>query len=308
MVFRRGQSIPASAGLVFGLIAIGANPPGAAKSRHTLRHRFIAGVAGLALIGGTAACGPITDNGSTSESADDRTPVDTANPSPNDDPSNPEDLVDVTVLPENVVTHGMFGLLKRDEQIRLKALDAMSLDEFRALPEEEQFKFAEFVYRNNLPILEHRMRENGDAAEFVNEDPNSPEGILKSQELIFALQMTLVELDPELGVRFDAVTAKKLNVLATSQQNSVEQRFSLRDSLIDKKTLSVPYLLLPNEAIGSKTNGESSLLINIVDTSTGAEYQSIFSKYTFSTIDGTDQTLYRSDLEITKDDPRYIQF
>lgn len=124
-------------------------------------------VVAIAALGGLSACAP---------AATETVPTAESSQAPSS-PANPEDLVVVDELPESVVEHGLFELLTPEQQEQMREWDAMSVDAFRSLPESEQLQFAEFVYRNNLPILKHRLTNTGQADIFDKANLETPEGV-----------------------------------------------------------------------------------------------------------------------------------
>lgn len=183
----------------------------------------------------------------------------------------------------------------------------MSVEDFRALPEDEQIAFAKFVYDNNLPILMYRLDQQGQSDVYKISDLNSPEGIDKQKVLTIALASSLKTYSEADGIGFDSVTARKLFVLITNNDDELgNERTSAFDDGVSTWNVNTPPMVSTEMVTASRFNDDGSVVISMTDPSDGLFFQNIFSApQTFQTITGTDFTLRRQLLSINAGDPRY---
>ena len=251
-------------------------------------------VVAIAALGGLSACAP---------AATETVPTAESSQAPSS-PANPEDLVVVDELPESVVEHGLFELLTPEQQEQMREWDAMSVDAFRSLPESEQLQFAEFVYRNNLPILKHRLTNTGQADIFDKANLETPEGVFNQNRVDFALITSLVEYRN--GIYYDFETAKKLVVLLVDNTDGDgSNRIAGYDEAIDLMNVNTPAVVVNNSFVDGRINGDGSILVT-AQSQEGVQSQQTYSIESFVGIDGVQLNTPQMILAVNADDPRFI--
>ncbi len=223
-------------------------------------------------------------------------------------PSNPEDLIIVDDIPTSAVEAGMFAALTQQQQARLVKLENLSVEEFRALPDAEQVAFAQFVYDNNLPILAYRLDQMGRGDIDDIGDPNSPEGMVKKKVLVIALMSSLKTYTDADGIGFDSVTARKLTVLLTNNDDELGiQRTAGIDEGIATWNVNTPPIVSAEVVTASRVNADGSVIISLHSPEDGLDFQNTFSApQTFTTITGADFSIHRQLLSVNSGDPRYV--
>jgi len=282
------------------------------KKNNKLRNRIIGTgvIAALAVGAGIIGINAANSGEKPAEVPSTSAPVDPSDNGEETPVTDPESLVNVTELPASVVEHGMFETLTPEQQETIRSLDALSVADFRALPQEEQLQFAEFVYRNNMPILEYRLgvtdeANNVDQSAFLEQaNDTTPEGILANSTVKFAL-ITSLKTGGDAGVAYDYDTAKKLLALYTDQ---VTSNIDYYDGLIDQMTINTPAVFLANTLEGSTTLEDGSIVLNTYNTAGDSHAQSTYKPVEFTTIDGGTYKTQRVVFGVSSDDPRYIQF
>jgi hypothetical protein len=220
-------------------------------------------------------------------------------------PVSPESLVIVDELPENVVEHGMFELLSPEQQAFMRELDSMSYEEVRTLPETDQLKFAEFVFRNNYPILKYRLEQTGQAGILDQANLDTPEGIQASYQTTFGLISSLKEFNN--GITYDANTAKKLVVMLNAYGDTTGiNRQNEMDNRIDQVDINMPVAIIDGVVEASRIEQNGVIIISTVNIEGTMHAQQTYEKISFTSIDDKQIELARTILAVNDSDPRYI--
>jgi len=214
--------------------------------------------AGLLTLGGIAGGIAAANNGPEKTPIVAEQPVDENPEAPVEEaPTDPESVIDVEHMPENVVEHGLFTLLSPEQQDQIRGWEAMSVDEFRSQPIEDQLTFAQFVYDNNLPILKYRLDETGGSALHQNASANTPEGALKTADLKQTFLSSLKTRNETDGTAFDKTTAHKVAVIISTNPDRLEDI----DARIETWSTSTPAFVPEYDVVSTKTDSDGNFVI-----------------------------------------------
>jgi len=126
---------------------------------------------------------------------------------------NPEQQIDYSIPPKNIVEGYSFEYLSADQQAEIKNLEAMSVEEFQQQTEGEQVKFAYWVYENYKGRFEHIVEANSQDYTYV-ENPQTAEDYTSNYAYMTAFATTLCTCaGGDSGLVFDKDTAKKFMAL-----------------------------------------------------------------------------------------------
>lgn len=233
-------------------------------------------------------------------------------PKPSASLSSPPDVgqlpitsVDVSQIPKNVVELGTFEGLTPKQQGLIQALEKMDIATFRSQPEDQQLMFAQFVYDNNLPIAVYRLDQIGRSDVYQTANLDTPEGILASENLLVAVLSTLKTASEDKGIAFDSLTARKLVVLSTTNEDIGTQRTEGFDGIIATWNVNTPSVIPSYVFAGSRTMANGDVVINGHDTVGGHDAQTTYRSLEFTTITGQTAKIDRSILSVNTSDSRY---
>jgi hypothetical protein len=220
--------------------------------------------------------------------------------------SNPEGQLDVKVIPKDVVEYNLFETLTPSQQAEIKKMDDMSLSEFRALPYEEQFKFARFVYDNNIDVLKYRLDNNNDSDAYKSANLDTPEGILTDSLLETSLMSSLKTLDPKKGVGFDTLTAKKTLSIGGPALIADPVYLENSDKEIDTFNSNTPVTIFDITIEKSIVKKDGDIVMNTVNEKSGDISQSTVHIAEYTDIQGKKVKGEFTTLSVNDSDPRFI--
>lgn len=288
------------------------------KSRNRLFLKIGAVVAGLSLSAGAVILGVNTANSEPGESKPvAEAPVDPSAPvAPVEGetpvevvpaPSTPEaPVLDTTTLPESVVTGYLFETLTEDQKAFILKVDALSALETRQLPDEEQVKFANFVYDNNLDMLKFRLDNSGLSSVYENANFDTASGMRSVGTLKYLLMASLKTNTAE-GVILDKETALKVSVLANPEGNEVRQ--ANLDAQINSWNVNTMLkdIYLAAEVQDSAILDNGDVISNEIVTSTQERTQNTYRVIDSPLVNGETKKDVALVLSVTPDDIRYVQ-
>lgn len=221
-------------------------------------------------------------------------------------------VVDPTVWHSNIVELGTFSTLSPEKQQQIRDMEAMSVDEFRALPDEEQLLFAQLVYDNNLTIAKYRLDKTGQNYVYemvANATPGTPEAILANAMLTTAVVSSLKTMNDG-AIAFDAATARKCAVLFTSNKDERGLNRTVGaggiDDMIGTWNLNTPIVVPKLEIVASRVV-EDKTVINIHDKELDTVVQGTYMSTEFTAADGTKRTITRQIYGVDANSPLAVQ-
>lgn len=125
-------------------------------------------------------------------------------------------LIDYAEYPDNLVTGYNFSELDPKSQEWLKEVDSMDLEDFEKLSEQDQLKFADYVFRNNKPGFDARLKQAGITMEYVETPTKRDQLVNRLAYITTFLGSGLYTKDSsnkEAGLVYDDIKAKKLKLL-----------------------------------------------------------------------------------------------
>ncbi len=287
--------------------------PKVEKKNNKLRNTLIIGGTSIALAAGAvvgisaanqapknepvaeAPAEPVVENPQVNEG-------DSENQPQAEQPVAPEGNVDVTQLPENVLTYNMFEKLPENVQEKLLSLDTMSLADFRQQPYEDQLMFGDYILDNNSEITTYRLSKNGIVNLESNANPSTPQELYSTLNYQFAMLSSLKEYTPDDGVVFDNETAKKASVIVANPENLEYQGYI--DSRIDEWGASTAMELTTSKVVAGEIDGDGVAKMNIESPSGNKTYD-VSSPKKFVNYLGQSDQIYTTDLSVISTDVRY---
>lgn len=289
------------------------------KKKLSLRNKVIAAIAGIGLVAGGAGVATSLANREVpaepgtaqpgEQPADQGEGVLPPENTGNDAPAstNPEvsEGFDVTQIPESVVYGNLFETLTVEQQAEITRYEEMTLDEFRALPHQEQLTFAQYVRDNNIGILKYRLDQTGNSSYYKNANLETPGGIYANNQINSFLLSQLVTYESEGGLKFDYDTAKKASALILDHAKDPVAANNL-DSLISEWNINTPVAYNPGVFVSGASNEAGYFLANITNAS-GEAAQTTFIITDGTSITGEPFKQSEQILSVGTSDPRYKQ-
>lgn len=196
--------------------------------------------------------------------------------------------------PTSTVEGYTFDKLTSEQQSEIKKYEAMSTEEFFAIPQDEQLKYAYWIFENNKPKIDLMYKFNDDTRHY-NFEPKTADDLF--QNLIYEkgvfLSLTKEVSDGNGGtkVAYDKENASKLVSMSY-----------LDDELNDSKVLDAvdkagrPFdLIMSGHAMGYSKNNDGSVYVNAFEQmkdNDGENVQYHFIPKEFIDIHGDKQTIY----------------
>jgi len=219
--------------------------------------------------------------------------------------SAPTETLDVTVAPGDVVEYNLFEKLTPEAQAEIQKMDAMSVEDFRTLPYEEQYKFARFVYDNNIDILKYRLDYNGLSQIYQDANLDTAQGIVNTRSLRISLLASLKTESLDGASGFDSITARKGAALLTNSTDLVF--YENIDAEISTWNVNTPALAPSSKVPESVIKADGDYLINTIDDANGGHSQMTSHIEQMTLIDGSSVPDAITLLLVDQGDPRFIQ-
>ena len=276
------------------------------NKKKSLRNKLIGAgvVATLAVSGGIIGINAANHGEKPAEVPSTSAPVEEEPVAPVDEePSTPETPLDLAAGTENVVQYNLFETLTADQQAEIKRMESLSVEEFRTLVYEDQYKFARFVYDNNLDVLKFRLDNAGNSYVYENANTTTPVGIVAGGALETALMSSLKTVDSD-GITFDSTTARKVASMLVESPDEIF--FNNVDALIASWNVNTPPVIPASEVKMSIINKDGNYMINSVDNFTGQLSQSTVKIAEMQKINGETVVDALTILTVLETDPRFV--
>ena len=203
--------------------------------------------------------------------------------------------------PTSVVESGLFETLSAEQQVEIQQYDAMSVEEFRELPLEEQLKYAQYLYDNNEERTLYRIEQNSGYESYLNrlEKPSADaSGQAISDHVGLANSIANGLLLPETGL--DKDEARKLMSLyiapSTDGFNNIDSHLSENPG----------GLLIEDQIVeASHKSGDDSALTNEINSETGELSQTSYKLESFTDINGNERFTWRITFSVKEGDPSF---
>lgn len=265
-----------------------------------LREKKIAATLAIGVgIAALAGCAPSDAEGNTKPSSStsaEATPDST-------ETTKPSVELDVTQIPESVVEYNLFDTLTEAEKALILEMDGDDLQSFRQRDTDQQRIFGQFVYANNIPVLEYRLDQTGNSSAYENIDISTPEGIIKNQNLKYLLLSSLKTRTDADGISFDTLTAQKASIILHEPSDEIAQE-NIDASILEMNVNTPP---TPTKYIveDSAVLETGEIIGNFRNTRNDRFFQSTFKSITFKDITGEDVTDVVEAFSVLESDPRF---
>jgi len=122
--------------------------------------------------------------------------------------------IDYTKAVVNLVEGYSFESLTSEQQTTIKKYEAMSVEEFQALPQEEQLTYAYWILENLTGRIDYIFRNEDEKTKpYYTQNPTTAEDIAKNEAYMITLASAM-RIRTDNGLAYDLDNAKKLCVLA----------------------------------------------------------------------------------------------
>jgi hypothetical protein len=202
--------------------------------------------------------------------------------------------------PTNVVEGYAFESLPADQKAEIKRMEAMSVEEFQALPMAEQLKFSYWVFTNYKPRFDTVMALNG-VKRVYTENPTTPKDFAENDAYMYTFGTsltTLIETKDHMSVQFDKDTEKKCVSLVYNAAD-LNNLKGWNDTIDGSKSASSIVQMDPVvEGYMFLDNDKDRIIMNIEypgnDTykfTPDGKFQLTFEKTSFKTLGGKEATV-----------------
>jgi hypothetical protein len=290
-----------------GYVASPENNDKTPNKKKSLRNKLIGAgvVATLAISGGIIGINAANSGEKPAEVPSTSAPVEEEPVAPVEEaPASPETPLDPAAGTENVVEYNLFETLTADQQAEIKKMESLSVEEFRTLPYEDQYKFARFVYDNNLDVLKFRLDNAGQSYMYEDANTTTPEGIIATDVLETALISSLITVNPTDGIVFDSETARKVASMISLNPDDIFLKNT--DAQIATWNVNMSTVIPTGEIQQSIVNTDGDYVINLFVESTGQLVQSTIRVAEMVKIDGSTVVEPITILSVLESDPRFI--
>lgn len=239
--------------------------------------------------------------------------------------SEPSNITETTTQPESnpseVATNAVegygFSKLSPEQQETIRKYEALSVEDFRKLPVEEQLMFSYFVFENYKPtfdiISKVQLTEEELKNIYYTENPTKPEQIVANYAYLMTMACNVYETDENDAPYKDKDLGKKLVSLA---KTITDNHTTASDKLIDSSdyiSFVVVYYSMPedefliNEKDGSYVINTIMHTTDLVIVEPSAELsQKTFIKQKFINIRGNNAEAYLASWEADPSGQTYI--
>lgn len=213
--------------------------------------------------------------------------------------------------PKDVVEGYSFENLTAEQQEKIRKLDAMSTEEFWALPETEQLEFAWYIYKNNLPRFEYLLDINDVEGKYI-ENPSTAEEYDNNQAYLLCFASgCMMTYDKDIdSIAYDYDTAYKLAVLTYSD---TQLHYDAWKSLCDKVVSAATLVQLRPTVEGYKKTNEGMVVNRYMTSNETIEIpidsehtQQTYQAVVFKDINGVEKTISYCTQTISQSDPKCI--
>lgn len=193
-------------------------------------------------------------------------PVSTETTSPLTTETTAQSESDPSKVAQNAVEGYGFSKLSPEQQETIKKYEALSVEEFRKLPIEEQLIFSSFVFENYKPTFDEIINAQLTKDELNNiyytANPTTPEQVLANYSYLMTMSCNVYELDEEEFPYKDRELGKKLVSLIKTIS---EEHTSASDYFIDNVDYLACVALNLSMIEGEfKQNDDGSYIINTI--------------------------------------------